>query len=128
MPRSQAMMDAVSRKLNVRLMIFAAGLAVTIAACAAGTKPSDEPKSLSSKPLPATLFQNWPQKTPDVAILLTGEQHGYLKFCGCSQPQYGGFERRYNFIAKLREKGWPIACVDLGDIIHKKAGSVQAQT
>src|SRR5262245_17175874 len=46
----------------------------------------------SSKPLPERLFRDWPaNRTPDVALILTGQQHSYLKFCGCSNPQLGGF-------------------------------------
>lgn len=100
--------------------IFRAGVAMCgLAALAAGymaveSKPADSP---SSKPLPPALFQSWPNRAPDVAVVLTGEQHSYLKFCGCSQPQLGGLERRYNFIAKLKDKGWPVVAFDLGDIV-----------
>ena len=31
-----------------------------------------------------------------VALLLSGESHGYLQPCGCSEPQKGGLARRYN--------------------------------
>src|SRR5437763_16434877 len=41
--------------------------------------------------LPAGLFRSWPK--PDLALVLSGEQHGYLLPCGCSRPQYGGLER-----------------------------------
>ncbi|HYV34245.1 MAG TPA: multiheme c-type cytochrome [Gemmataceae bacterium] len=64
-------------------------------------------------------FQGWGR--PEVAILLSGEQHGYLQPCGCSSPQYGGLARRYNLIQALRQRGWPIVAVDLGDL-NQKAG------
>src|SRR5689334_20814796 len=40
----------------------------------------------SSKPLPADLFRDWPAsgRNPDVTLVLSGQQHSYLKFCGCS--------------------------------------------
>src|SRR5215204_2199964 len=78
----------------------------------------------SAKPIPDELFKGWPAgRKPDLAIVLTGQQHGYLKFCGCSSPQLGGYERRYNFIAKLRERGWPIVALDLGDLVtHQTRG------
>ena len=59
-------------------------------------------------------FQGWPR--PDLVLLVSGEQHGYLLPCGCSRPQYGGLERRYNFLQQLRQKGWPVAALDLGDV------------
>src|SRR4051812_5427962 len=31
-------------------------------------------------------FRDWPAgKKPDVALVLSGQQHSYLKFCGCSE-------------------------------------------
>jgi hypothetical protein len=77
-------------------------------------------ESWSSTPLPPTLFRGWPAgKKPDVALILTGQQHSYLKFCGCTKPQLGGFERRFNFMAKLRQQGWPLVAADLGDLVQR---------
>jgi len=59
-------------------------------------------------------FQNWGK--PDVALVLTGEMHGYLQPCGCSRPQFGGMSRRYNFIQTLKNKDWPVVAMDLGDV------------
>ena len=36
-------------------------------------------------------------------------------------PQKGGLERRYNFIQILRDMGWPVLPLDLGDIAQKEA-------
>ena len=63
------------------------------------------------------LFKGWNQ--PDVAIILSGEQHGYLQPCGCTYPQFGGLTRRYNLIQALRHRGWPVVAADLGDINQK---------
>jgi nitrate reductase cytochrome c-type subunit len=64
------------------------------------------------------LLRNWPAgKNPDVALVLSGQQHSYLKFCGCSEVQLGGFERRYNFIKLLKDRGWPVVAADLGDLV-----------
>ena len=67
--------------------------------------------------VPPRLFHGWPK--PDVALLLSGEQHGYLLPCGCSRPQVGGLERRYNLLQLLRQRGWPVAAVDLGDVAQR---------
>jgi hypothetical protein len=66
--------------------------------------------------LPANrmLFNGW--EKPDFVLVLSAEGHGYLLPCGCSRPQKGGLERRYNFIQILRDKGWPVVAVDLGDV------------
>lgn len=63
------------------------------------------------------LFQGWPK--PDVALVLSGQQFGYLQPCGCTRPQYGGLARRYNFMQSLRDRGWPVVAVDLGDVAQK---------
>src|SRR5262245_13092873 len=43
-------------------------------------------------------FRDWPPQPPDLTLILTGQMHGYYNPCGCSRPQLGGLERRYNFI------------------------------
>lgn len=80
-----------------------------------------EPESAPPKPareMPPRLFQGW--EKPDLALVLSAEQHGYLLPCGCSRPQVGGLERRYNFLQLLKGKGWPVAAVDLGDIPQRE--------
>ena len=42
--------------------------------------------------------------------------HGYINPCGCSKPQNGGLERRYNFIESLKAKGWDVVGIDLGEL------------
>src|SRR5438552_2331167 len=66
------------------------------------------------------LFKNW--EKPDLVIVLSGEQHGYLQACGCTEPQYGGLTRRYNLFQALWHRGWPTVAVDLGDIAAEKPG------
>jgi hypothetical protein len=58
----------------------------------------------------------WKGEKPEMAILVTGQQHNYEAPCGCTDPQYGGLERRYNFITQLRSYGIPTVAVDLGDM------------
>lgn len=70
----------------------------------------------SVRPAPG-LFATWPtDRKPEVVLLLTGQQHGYLQPCGCSRPQLGGLERRYNFLQTLKERNWPVVAADLGDL------------
>ncbi len=73
--------------------------------------------SQAAKGLPAALAR-W--KKPDLVLALTAQQYGYLLPCGCSRPQVGGLERRFNYLAALKDAGWPIAAVDLGDIAQKQ--------
>ena len=78
-----------------------------------------EPEKRTRLTLPANLFPNWGK--PDLVLVLSAEEHGYLLPCGCSRPQKGGDERRYNFLQILRDKGWPVVALDLGDIAQAKA-------
>lgn len=68
-------------------------------------------------------FRDWTR--PDLALVISGEEHGYLQPCGCSRPQNGGLARRYNFLRTLRDRGWPVIAVDLGDVPQKNFISEQ---
>jgi hypothetical protein len=87
-------------------------------------KAADPPPQGASED-PSGLFFKWPE--PLFAVVLSAQEHGYLQPCGCSDPQYGGLERRYNFIQSLRlpkdkgGRGWPVVTYDLGDIIQTEA-------
>jgi hypothetical protein len=87
-----------------------------------GGGPSSQSGSQSGQFQPQ-LFQNWGK--PLLAIVLTGEEHGYMEPCGCSEPQYGGMLRRYNFMESLRNKGWPLVALDLGDVAQKEPNPQQ---
>jgi len=103
--------------LGVALLV--AGLAAVrgVPASAPGAQPVAEPQP----------FAAWPRDAkPDAVLVITGQTYGYLQPCGCSRPQLGGLERRANFIAGLKAKGWPVAGVDLGDVLPA-AGIVPEQ-
>src|SRR5262249_31274297 len=85
--------------------------------------PPPNGESAPDKEESAQLFKGWPR--PDLALLLSGQQHGYYQPCGCSTPQKGGLVRRYNFLQTLKQRGWPVVAVDLGDIAQ--SGGFQAQ-
>jgi hypothetical protein len=84
-------------------------LSGTQTATARETTELDRPK-----PVGPALFKGW--SAPDVVLLLTGQQHGYMLPCGCTSPQRGGLERRYNLLQQLKGRGWPVVALDLGDI------------
>jgi hypothetical protein len=87
-----------------------------------GTASDPEPQNLGGPK--QGLFASWTK--PDVALVISGEMHGYLQPCGCSDPQYGGLVRRYNFIEQLKSKQWPVVAVDLGDIATEKPSGRQS--
>jgi len=88
------------------------------APAAAETPTVTEPTAAKTPPV---LFRDWPtDRTPDLVLVLSGQQHGYINPCGCSPIQYGGLPRRWNLMQSLSARGWPVAGVDLGDLIEAK--------
>ena len=63
------------------------------------------------------LFDGWP--TPAVALVLTGQQRGYIEPCGCTEGQSGGISRRASLINELKEKKWPVTGFDLGGTVRR---------
>ncbi|MES2792219.1 MAG: multiheme c-type cytochrome [Planctomycetota bacterium] len=76
-------------------------------------KPADK----AAERVPEPMLKDW--KTPKAAIVLSGEQNGYLEPCGCSAMQSGGFARRGDLFAQLKDKKWPVAAFDLGGTLKR---------
>jgi hypothetical protein len=89
-------------------------------------KTDDTPPQGKGDDDPTAPFYGWQE--PLFVVVLTAQEHGYLGPCGCSKPQYGGLERRYNFIKSLSlprangGRGWsvPVIAYDVGDISQKE--------
>jgi hypothetical protein len=66
------------------------------------------------------IFLDMPGKTPwpppKLALVITGQQEGYLEPCGCAglERMKGGMSRRYSLFKMLRDKGWPVVGMDVG--------------
>lgn len=70
-------------------------------------------------------FIGWTK--PDFVLVISGQTYGYLQPCGCSDPQYGGLARRYEFLNSLKQKGWHVVPVDLGDVFPKNSDTPARQ-
>src|SRR5215510_10338658 len=70
-------------------------------------------------------FAGWTK--PDFVLVISGQTFGYLQPCGCSEPQYGGLARRWEFINSLKQKGWHVVPLDLGDIFPKSSDTPAQQ-
>jgi hypothetical protein len=105
----------VSRRSKLLVTGVVAAAAIAVAACF--VKKPVEPPGEQAK-AKDVLFRDWPK--PDLIVMISGQQHGYLDPCGCSRPQVGGLVRRYNFLQTLKERGWPVLAVDAGDIAQKE--------
>jgi hypothetical protein len=69
---------------------------------------------------PPALFADWPK--PKVALVLTGQQMGYVEPCGCTglENQKGGLARRHTLIRQLaEERGWPVVPLDVGSQVKR---------
>jgi hypothetical protein len=93
---------------------------------AAGAASNGQPMPPGAAVGGGPLFAAWPkEQQPELVLVLSGQTYGYLSPCGCSRPQKGGLERRYNLIQSLKDKGWYVVGLDLGDVaapkgIHKQ--------
>jgi hypothetical protein len=105
--------------LVVGLVLFSALAGALAARWLRSNAVSANPPEPEAKAPPGGLFPGWDK--PHLVLVLSGSQHGYLGPCGCSHPQFGGLERRYNFVQGLRDRGWTVAAVDVGDVPQLQA-------
>ena len=84
-------------------------------------KPSSGVRAAGTDPQSRKLLADMGQ--PDMALIVSGQLDGYLEPCGCTKGQTGGLIRRYEFIERLRQQGWPIALIDTGGLINDPAGA-----
>jgi len=63
------------------------------------------------------IFENWAR--PQLALVITGEQDGYVEPCGCTgrENQLGGIARRHSFFKTLARDKWPAVAIDLGGLV-----------
>ena len=82
-----------------------------------GTGGGAESTNQSALPAPPPLLKDW--QVPKLALVLSGEQNGYLEPCGCSATQSGGFARRADLFAQLEAKKFPVLALDLGNTLKR---------
>ena len=57
------------------------------------------------------------ESEPNLTLLVSGEELGYLEPCGCAEGQLGGFPRRDSLIQQLAVKGKTLLPIANGDLI-----------
>ncbi len=98
------------------LLVSAAPL--ILSGCPSSSPPSSGGETGTStppkKPGPKSdvIVDGW--EKPALAIVLSGEVHGYMEPCGCDVNQSGGLSRRGDLFKQLRDKGWSVVGLDLG--------------
>lgn len=123
----------VRRCQTIHRAIWKAWLAV---ACMAGSllaaddNTSDKPAPMDPVEANGAIFADWPR--PDVVLLFSGEQDGYMEPCGCAglDNQKGGLKRRHSLIKQLESDtntehpvwpgtGPPVVAMDLGGLVKR---------
>ena len=90
---------------------------------ASNARSSDAEKSMSIQDELAVDgpedYRTWP--APDVALIVTGQQNGYIEPCGCTglDRQKGGVARRFTFMSQLRQQGWQLVPIDAGNQVRR---------
>lgn len=76
--------------------------------------PGEIPAVRTGKPL----FDGWSE--PRAVLVLTGDEHGYLEPCGCSEKQSGGLARRGDLLRQIREeRNWPVTAFNVGGTLYE---------
>jgi hypothetical protein len=80
---------------------------------------NEKPAKVDPVKVNGPIFEGWTK--PNLAIVITGEQLGYLEPCGCAglENQKGGLGRRATLIKQLRDEGWPVLPIDLGGLVRR---------
>ncbi len=62
---------------------------------------------------------DWPE--PQAVLFLSGQQHGYIEPCGCTglENQKGGLIRRDTLLTSLRDRGWDLVPLDVGNQVRR---------
>ena len=123
----------VSRRWHMpSVLLLIAGLALGSAGLVVYTLSDDPPKKPVEPKGSAwsyeAVFPDWPRdRKPDFVIVITGQTYGYLQKCGCSDPQKGGLERRFNFIDGFKAHGIEVIPLDVGDVAPHLNGDYTIQ-
>ena len=102
-------------------------LTLIVVGCGSKTDTTGKPTKVSTKPSienpeaageGGKLFAHWPEAGFEGALVISGEQNGYVEPCGCTAGQRGGLARRLDLVDRLRKQGWDLALIDLGSLIN----------
>lgn len=98
-------------------------LLTMLCGCSGGCEEQTDPASKNGSDPPSQPKVTTPLlkgfEKPAFALVLSGEQHGYLEPCGCSETQSGGVARRQDLLRQLADRGWEVAGLDLGGTLKR---------
>ena len=108
-----------SRRLHLPLLFVGLlfGSAALVVYSVSGNDPAPKKAPVGPAWSYEAVFPSWPKdRKPEFVIVITGQTYGYLQKCGCSDPQKGGLERRFNFIQGFKDQQIDVVPIDLGDV------------
>lgn len=79
-----------------------------------GPRPDPSGPEVSADPL----LLDWPHD--QLTLVISGEQHGYLEPCGCSETQSGGYSRRADLLRQMTKRGFQPVALDLGGLVRRR--------
>ncbi|MGB1709183.1 MAG: cytochrome C554, partial [Rubripirellula sp.] len=114
-PRSQADQDQGSAENQADATAVAEDTAGGVAVANEGDGSPETTKSI----IGPEDYKTW--DAPDLTLVVTGQQHGYIEPCGCTglDRQKGGVARRFTLIKQLRELGWTLMPLDAGNLVRR---------
>jgi hypothetical protein len=100
---------------SVSLMLVLLAVCLPLSCKKAPPEPVTQPKSL---PRMKPLLEGW--SDPRAVLVFTGDEHGYMEPCGCSERQSGGFARRGDLLRQIREeRSWPATAFNVGGTLYE---------
>jgi hypothetical protein len=104
---------------DVKFRVGDAQLTQKSGGTATGKSPAEDAEALPKGVEGPEDYRTW--ERPEIALVVTGQQHGYIEPCGCTglERQKGGMARRFTFMKQLREKGWNLVPVDAGNQVRR---------
>src|SRR5436190_20354578 len=60
-----------------------------------------------------------PPKSDRPLVVVSGNEHGFIRPCGCSKPVLGGVHRRAHAIAELKKTEPKLAAVSVGEFLNE---------
>ncbi len=114
------------KRLQIWLVLMAAGLGVLVLAEPRQTEPPTAAPPAAARPGP--LVPEGP--APDLAILYTGNAVGYVEPCGCPHNPAGGLGRRagYALLFKQKYPGTAVSIVETGDFAGDPGAAGRVKT
>lgn len=85
---------------------------------AGGDPPGPGPTTARVQAETEPLLKDWPHD--QLTLVLSGEQHGYLEPCGCSETQSGGYSRRADLLRQMSQRGFHPVALDLGGLVRRR--------